>query len=86
MRKGGIIAFDNTLQGGKVVRCVCSTLVLVQTAQVVSVECCSEDTPDDNWREGVLAIRRLNEKLGRDARVTTVMMNIGDGYTLATKL
>ena len=48
--------------------------------------CCSEDTPDDNWREGVLAIRRLNEKLGRDARVTTVMMNIGDGYTLATKL
>jgi len=65
MRKGGIIAFDNTLQGGKVV---------------------SEDTPDDNWREGVLAIRRLNEKLGRDSRVTTVMMNIGDGYTLATKL
>ena len=48
--------------------------------------CFSEDTPDDNWREGVLAIRRLNEKLGRDARVTTVMMNIGDGYTLATKL
>ena len=51
-----------------------------------SPACCSEDTPDDNWREGVLAIRRLNEKLGRDARVTTVMINIGDGYTLATKL
>ena len=85
MRKGGIIAFDNTLQGGKVVRWVYSC-TLVQTVQVVSVDCCSEDTPDDNWREGVLAIRRLNEKLGRDARVTTVMMNIGDGYTLATKL
>ena len=82
MRKGGIIAFDNTLQGGKVVRCVHSCT----DSQVVSVDCCSEDTPDDNWREGVLAIRRLNEKLGRDARVTTVMMNIGDGYTLATKL
>ena len=81
MRKGGIIAFDNTLQGGKVVRWVHSC-----TDSPAHPDCCSEDTPDDNWREGVLAIRRLNEKLGRDSRVTTVMMNIGDGYTLATKL
>ena len=59
---------------------------VVQTTHLTLACCCSEDTPDDNWREGVLAIRRLNEKLGRDARVTTVMINIGDGYTLATKL
>ena len=61
MRKGGIVAFDNTLQGGKVIQ-------------------------EEEQAEYVLAIRSLNDKLSTDPRVTAVMMNIGDGYTLVTKL
>ena len=61
MRIGGIIAFDNTLQGGKVII-------------------------EEEQAEHIVAIRTLNMKLSKDARVTAVMMNIGDGYTLATKL
>ena len=61
MRKGGVIAFDNTLRGGS----------------VVSHEAGNEDTA---------AIRKLNMKLASDPRVVTVQMNIGDGYTLVTKL
>ena len=37
-------------------------------------------------RSEVVAVRKLNEKIGGDKRVRAVMMNIGDGYTLATKL
>jgi len=61
MRKGGIIAFDNTLRDGKVL---------------------------DEKYTGVdlVAIRKLNEKLGKDPRVNTSLLNIGDGYTLVTKL
>lgn len=61
MRKGGIVAFDNTLQGGKVII-------------------------EEEQGEHIVAIRNLNDKLGQDDRVTAVMMNIGDGYTLVTKL
>ena len=61
MRKGGIVAFDNTLQGGKVII-------------------------EEEQAEPIVAIRNLNDKLGQDDRVTAVMMNIGDGYTLVTKL
>ena len=61
MRKGGIVAFDNTLQGGKVII-------------------------EEEQAEHILAIRNLNDKLSKDDRVTAVMMNIGDGYTLVTKL
>ena len=61
MRKGGIVAFDNTLQGGKVIQ-------------------------EQEQGEHILAIRSLNDKLSKDPRVTAVMMNIGDGYTLVTKL
>ena len=31
-------------------------------------------------------MRKLNTKLATDCRVKTVMINIGDGYTLVTKL
>merc|ERR1711963_814313 len=55
IRKGGIIAFDNTLLGGAVVNA-------------------------DSQRPGVVAVRKLNEKIGKDARVRAVQMNIGDGY------
>lgn len=61
LRKGGIIAIDNTLWSGK----------------VMGTEDESADTA---------ALRALNTKLAGDSRVRTVMMNIGDGYTLATKL
>merc|ERR1711874_257997 len=61
IRKGGIIAFDNTLLGGAVVNAEIS-------------------------RPDVVAVRKLNEKIAGDNRVRSVMMNIGDGYTLATKL
>jgi len=61
MRKGGIIAFDNTLRDGKVLN--------------------ENDTGVD-----LVAIRKLNEKLGKDTRVNTSLLNIGDGYTLVTKL
>ena len=54
------MAFDNTLQGGKVIQ--------------------------EEQAEHILAIRSLNDKLSTDPRVTAVMMNIGDGYTLVTKL
>ena len=62
MRKGGIIALDNTLWRG---------LVLPTS---------SDHTPD------TLALRALNHKLAADSRVVTVQMNVGDGYTLVTKL
>ena len=55
------MAFDNTLQGGKVII-------------------------EEEQGEHIVAIRNLNDKLGQDDRVTAVMMNIGDGYTLVTKL
>merc|ERR1712038_1802516 len=61
IRKGGIIAFDNTLLGGA----------------VVNVE---------SQRPAVGAVRKLNEKIGKDGRVRAVLMNIGDGYTLCVKL
>ena len=51
MRKGGIVAFDNTLQGGKVII-------------------------EEEQAEHIVAIRNLNDKLSKDDRVTTVMMDI----------
>merc|ERR1711992_118275 len=60
IRKGGIIAFDNTLLGGAVVNL-------------------------ESSRPSVAAVRKLNEKIAGDDRVKSVMMNIGDGYTLVTK-
>merc|ERR1712112_709986 len=61
MRKGGIIAFDNTLRNGNVVG-------------------------DEVQSPDVVAMRKLNPMLSKDTRVNVVLMNIGDGYTLATKL
>ena len=61
MRKGGIIAFDNTLWGGRVVG--------------------QEDQSPDT-----VALRQLNDRIAADSRVVAVQMNIGDGYTLVTKL
>jgi len=34
----------------------------------------------------LVSLRKLNTKLAKDCRVKTVMINIGDGYTLVTKL
>jgi len=61
MRKGGVLAFDNTLWGGRVVG--------------------TEDQSPDT-----VALRELNDKIANDKRVVAVQMNIGDGYTLATKI
>ena len=62
LKKGGVIAFDNTLLGGAVL------------------------DPNKN-SDGVVALRKLNQKLQEDtSRVFVVQVNIGDGYTLATKL
>ena len=41
---------------------------------------------EESQRPAVGAVRKLNEKIGKDGRVRAVLMNIGDGYTLCTKL
>jgi len=61
LRKGGIVAFDNTLWDGNVIGD-------------------TDQTPD------TVALRKLNVKIASDSRVKCVMINIGDGYTLVTKL
>lgn len=61
LRKGGVVAFDNTLWSGKVVR-------------------------EENQDVDTVALRQLNKKIVEDYRVHAVMMNIGDGYTLVSKL
>ena len=60
VRRGGLIAIDNTLWEGK----------------VVDAEVTDEDTE---------AIRRFNEKLKDDERVSLSLVLIGDGLTLARK-
>ena len=60
VRRGGLIAIDNTLWEGK----------------VVDAEVTDEDTE---------AIRRFNEKLKDDERVSLSLVPIGDGLTLARK-
>ena len=43
--------------------------------------------PDDaNDDASTSALKALNTKLAKDARVHVVLMNIGDGYTMVTKL
>ena len=70
MKTGGVIAFDNTLWSGK---------VLLDTIDL------EKDDRED--REDTEALRKLNDKLVNDTkRVHVVQLNIGDGYTLATKL
>ena len=61
MRRGGLIAFDNTLWYGRV------------------LEAGTQDADTE-------AIKALNTKLSRDTRIAAVQMNVGDGYTLVTKL
>ena len=41
---------------------------------------------DKDQSQDTLALRKLNAKIAADGRVRAVMMNIGDGYTLVTKL
>lgn len=41
---------------------------------------------DEDQSQDTLALRKLNAKIAADGRVRAVMMNIGDGYTLVTKL
>merc|ERR1712029_102533 len=61
LRRGGVMAFDNTLWSGAVV------------------------TPSTD--PDTVALQKLNEKLANDKeRVFVVQLNIGDGYTLATKI
>ena len=33
-----------------------------------------------------MAIKRLNDKIAADGRVVAVQLNVGDGYTMITKL
>lgn len=61
MRKGGIVAIDNTLWSGRVLD--------------------EEDNTTDT-----IALKQLNNKLAKDDRVMVVQVNVGDGYTMATKL
>lgn len=63
MKKGGVMAFDNTLWRGQVL-------------------------PDSgDTTESTEALRKLNTKLANDVdRVHVVQINVGDGYTIATKL
>jgi predicted O-methyltransferase YrrM len=60
VRSGGLLAFDNVLRRGDVVRP-------------------EADDPDTT------AIRRLNETLASDERVSIAMVPIADGLTLARK-
>ncbi len=60
LRKGGVIAVDNTLWSGAVA------------------------DPDNN-EPGTRAIRRFNEMIKKDSRVSTSLVTIGDGLTLILK-
>ena len=60
LRKGGLIAIDNTIWSGKV------------------ADLAEQDSD-------TVAIRKLNEKLFQDERVTLSMLTVGDGLTLAVK-
>lgn len=60
LRKGGIIAVDNTLWSGAV-------------------------ADPENTEPGTRAIRRFNEMLKQDDRVSISMLTIGDGLTLILK-
>lgn len=60
LRKGGIIAVDNTLWSGAV-------------------------ADPNNTEPGTRAIRRFNEMLKQDNRVTKSLLTIGDGLTLVLK-
>ena len=62
VRKGGVIAVDNTLWGGRVV---------------------GPASPDD---VDTVAIKQLNDKLGKDDRVSVTFLTIADGVTLCFKL
>jgi len=60
LRKGGIIAIDNTLWSGAV-------------------------ADPENTEPGTRAIRRFNEMLKTDERITQSLLTIGDGLTLILK-
>lgn len=60
LRKGGIIAVDNTLWSGAV-------------------------ADPENTEPGTRAIRRFNDMLKQDRRVSTSLLTIGDGLTLILK-
>ncbi len=60
LRKGGIIAVDNTLWSGAV-------------------------ADPENTEPGTRAIRRFNEMISQDKRVSTSLVTIGDGLTLILK-
>ncbi|ELT90469.1 hypothetical protein CAPTEDRAFT_197491 [Capitella teleta] len=60
LRRGGIIAVDNTLWSGKVI-------------------------DDENTEEDTVAIRKLNQKIGKDPRVNVSLLMLGDGTMLAFK-
>ncbi len=60
LRKGGIIAVDNTLWSGAV-------------------------ADPDNIEPGTRAIRRFNDMLKEDRRVSSSLLTIGDGLTLILK-
>jgi caffeoyl-CoA O-methyltransferase len=60
LRKGGLLAVDNTLWSGKV-------------------------ADPENTEPGTRAIRRFNEMIKNDSRVTKSLVPIGDGLTLISK-
>lgn len=60
LRKGGLIAVDNTLWSGAV-------------------------ADPDNIEPGTRAIRRFNDLIKQDDRVSTSLVTIGDGLTLILK-
>jgi len=60
LRKGGVIAVDNTLWSGAV-------------------------ADPENIEPGTRAIRRFNDMVKEDKRVSTSLLTIGDGLTLILK-
>ena len=60
LRRGGLLAVDNTLWSGSV-------------------------ADPDNMEPGTRAIRRFNEMVKNDNRVTKSLVPIGDGLTLIVK-
>jgi len=60
LRKGGLVAIDNTLWSGAVVK-------------------------GDDRSKDTVAIRELNDFIANDKRVTSSLLSVGDGVTLALK-
>jgi predicted O-methyltransferase YrrM len=88
-RKGGVIALDNVLRRGNVVR----EWRRSQTAEAVAVEATAQEgvapveaVAEDEMLTSARILDRLNFKVSQDTRVQHCLLPVGDGLLLATKL